>query len=448
MVLFGLGATVIVIEIRNHNIMWQEHHSGQTILTDSMLIWEIVFFGLVLPVLAGVVLGYTGRTAIERDKMARALELRRVLITQMHEAQDWHELAELLVTTPGSVASADRTWLLAQRSEDEEFDQIAYWERPGSGRFSTYLQIRPATCESCVASKLLLLKETRILTCHCPDSANNAISCTRYCLWLSTGDRGKAALLIDMPPERPLNMAQINVLDDLGDEMSLAIDNANLHYERQRQGDIAMNVRQRIARDLHDTLGQNISYLRLKLEQLSDGQLDTGHIEFQNELANMLRVADAAYEQMRDTLEELRTAEPIDLEETVRQYAAQVAERAGFSLQIHSSGQPETLSVRKNRQIMYILREALNNVEKHANAHNVDIDLRWGKDEFMLTVYDDGVGFLRQEINIEDRYGISIIGERSRGINAKLAIDSTLGSGTVITLSVPMKGCAVVTSRG
>ena len=65
--------------------------------------------------------------------MARDLELRRALVGQMHKAQSWQELVDLVVTTPGNVTSADRAWLLAQRSSEEEFDQIAHWERPGSG---------------------------------------------------------------------------------------------------------------------------------------------------------------------------------------------------------------------------------------------------------------------------------------------------------------------------
>ena len=61
-------AAVIAIEIRNHAHMWREHQSGQTIWTDHELLWEIILFGLVLPILAGVILEYMGRTAIERDR--------------------------------------------------------------------------------------------------------------------------------------------------------------------------------------------------------------------------------------------------------------------------------------------------------------------------------------------------------------------------------------------
>ena len=445
LVLFTMGAAVIMIEVRNHTHMWQEHQSGQTIWTDPELVSEIFLFGLVLPILGGVFLGYMGRTAIERDQMARELKLRRELVAQMHEAQSWHELAELIVTTPGNVVSADHAWLLAQRSAEEEFDQIAHWERPGSGLLSPYPPVTPAVCERCMEPTAL--KGTRILTCHHPDPEISASNCTRYCLWLSSEGTGKAALLFDMPVDRPLGTGQMKLLDDFGDEMSLAIDKANLQYVKQRQDDVAKNERLRIARDLHDTLGQNVSYLRLKLEQLSAVGLAPGPAEFQNELASMLVVAEEAYEQVRDTLEELRTPEDRDLEQTVRLYAAQAAERAGFSVRVHSSGQPGTLSARRSRQLMYITREALNNVEKHAAAQNVDIHLQWSDSEFRFTVRDDGNGFRLEELDTEDRYGIAIMGERSRAINANLAIESNPGEGTEITLSLPLSSSAATGSR-
>jgi signal transduction histidine kinase len=445
MVLFTMGALVIAIEVRNHNLMWQDHNSGQTFWTDHMLVGEVIFFGLVLPILAGITLEYMGRTAIARDKMARELEFRRALVGQMYGAQSWHELVELLVTTPGTVVSADRAWLLAQRSDEEEFDQITQWERPGSGLLPSSPLVSPAVCERC--EEATALKGNRILTCDCPDSGSSAFLCNRYCLWLSSKGMGKAALLFDMPFDHRLDPDQMKILSDLADQMSLAIDSQNLHDKEQRRGDVVRNERLRIARDIHDTLGQNVSYLRLKLEQLSAARLASDRTEFQDELASMLAVADEAYEQMRDTLEELRTTEHLDLEEALRLYASQAAARAGFSLHVHSSGQAGTLSPRQRRQMMYIAREALNNVEKHAGAENVDIHLQWCDSEFRLIARDDGKGFQPQALNRADGYGMAIMGERSQAINANLAIDSTPDAGTELTLSLPLSSSAPTMSR-
>ena len=445
LVLFIMGALVVGFEVRSHTRMWLEHESKQTIWTDPELIWEIVLFGLVIPILGGVFLGYVGRTAIERDKMARERDLRRTLVNKIYAAQNWQELVEVVVKAPDTVASADHAWLLAQRSAEGEFDQVAYWEGLGSGSLASSAPLSPAVCGRC--AEVTSLKGNRISTCSHPDAGSGLFSHTRHCLWLQSTGMQKTALVFDVPLDRPLDPGQMKMLDDLGDEMSLAIDNANLQYLEQRQVDVARNERLRIARDLHDTLGQNISYLRLRLEQLSTARLASNPAEFQDELANMLAVADEAYEQVRDTLEELRTTEHHDLEESIRLYAGQVAARAGFCIRVHSSKRGGTLSPRQSRQLMYIVREILNNVEKHAGAQNVDIHLHWRDDEFKLTARDDGKGFDPQELNRMEGYGMAIMEERSRAINANLAIESAPGCGSELALILPLSSSAPAAPR-
>lgn len=445
LVLFGMGAAVIIIEVRNHTSMWEEHNSGQTIWTDSMLVWEIILFGLFLPILAGVIFGYMARTALERDQIAKELQLRRGLVARMQAAKSRLELAEVIVTIPGNTALADRAWLLAHSSEDEEFEQIAHWERPGSDPMLSGLPVTPAQCESCTMADSRT--DSRILQCYHSDADDRSSHFNRYCLWLTSEDRGKATLLFDTPAEHRLDMLELKVLDELGDEISLAMENANLLQLKQRQSDAARDERLRIARNLHDTVGQNVSYLRLKLDQLSTLALNAEPAEFQNELTNTVAVTDEIYEQMRDTLEELRATEHEELEQAVRHYAAETGARTGISVRVQTIGQSESLSARRSRQIMYILREALNNVEKHADARNADIYLQWGEDELRLVIRDDGQGLQSEDLDREGHYGLAIMDERSRAIDAKLTVGSIPGQGTEITLSLPLLRRPIDTSK-
>jgi signal transduction histidine kinase len=227
------------------------------------------------------------------------------------------------------------------------------------------------------------------------------------------------------------------MLDDLGGEITLAIEKANLLHLTTRQSDAAREERLRIARNLHDTVGQNLSYLRLKLDQLRSSAVAAGPAEFQDELGQSLGVADEVYEQLRDTLEELRKTDQLDLEQSIRQYAAQVAERSPFSVRVETLGQLERLSTRRSRQITYIVREALNNVEKHAGAENVAISLRYDEGEFSLSVRDDGQGFRPDGLESDGRFGIIIMEERARAISGELTIKSAPGEGTEVALRLP-----------
>jgi signal transduction histidine kinase len=436
LVLFAMGLAVIVIEVRSHTNMWLEHNSGQTILTDPELILEIILFGLVIPTLGGILLGYIGHTAEERDRMSKELESRRSLIRQISQAQSWDDLVEIIVKTPGTLTTADHTWLLTQLSGEKELTQIAYWERPEKESLLISEPVFPGICENCIKSSSL--NGSRLITCAHLDSHGHDFSYTRHCLQLASIGTRKSALLFDVPLDRPLTPDQMKMLNELDTEISLAVDNANLNLNEQHQVDAARNERLRIARDLHDTLGQNVSYLRLQLEQLSTSKLASDGAEFQEVLANMSLVADEAYEQVRDTLEELRTTEHRGLEESVRSYAAQTGERVGFSIYVHASGDAKSLSGRQSRQVMYILREILNNVEKHAASQHVDIYLQWADEEFRLKVRDDGQGFNLEKPPREDAYGLAIMKERSRTINADLVIDSSVGSGTEVKLILPL----------
>lgn len=445
LVLFGVGATVIITEVRSHTVMWVEHQSGQTLWTDPELIWELFLYGLVLPIVAGIFLGHMTRTAVERDQIAKELQLRRRLVARMQSAKSHQELAEIITTIPGNAVLADRAWLLAQYSGEDAFEQIGHWERPGIDLLPLYPSVIPSVCESC--SGAASLEGTRILSCHRSNTDDDASDYNRYCLWLTSENTGKATLLFETPIEHSLDGRELKALDELGGEIALAIENANLLQMKQRQVDAAKDERLRIARNLHDTVGQNVSYLRLRLDQLRSSALTAGPAEFQDELTGTLAVADEIYDQMRDTLEELRVTEQPDLEQTIGDYAIQAAERSGFSVEVRTIGQPESLSPRSSRQILYIVREALNNVEKHANAKTVDILLQYGEEEFKLTIRDDGTGFQPDKVETADRYGLVIMGERARSINGDLAIESSPGQGAVVTMRLPLSTGTAVNSR-
>lgn len=437
LVLFAMGILIVSLEVRNHAIMWQEHRSNQTIWTDQELVVEIFIYGLLTPVLVGVIIGHMGRLAAERDKVARELQLRRERMRKISNSENWHELTEHVVTTPGTIIPAEHAWLFAQRSGAEEFEQVAHWERFGSEVVPSFTILSSAVCMRCLQEQSQA--GSRLLECPHPDPASGGLAVNRYCLCLSGGMR-KAALLFLVPHDRALAASEMRMLEELGSEMALAIDRASLHVLERNQDDITKKERMRIARDLHDTVGQNVTYLRLKLEQLNTSSLASNGAEFHDALANMLAVADETYAQMRNTLEALREQDHRPVEEVVRQYAIQSGERSGFDVRMHSTGPVSNLSPQQRRQVAYIAREALNNVEKHAHAQRVDIYLLWQDNELTLMVRDDGQGFDQAEYDGMSGYGIAIMGERSRAINANLVFTSAPGEGTEVTLNLPVKG--------
>lgn len=191
-----------------------------------------------------------------------------------------------------------------------------------------------------------------------------------------------------------------------------------------------------IARDLHDTIGQNISYLRLKLDHFSDTNFQPG-ADIQTEIKSMAKVANESYDLMRGTLSVLQTENVADLFRVFSRYARQVEERSKIKIDFASDGEQKLLSANQMRQLFYIFREALSNVEKHSHASQVFIKIIWTEDRLTLVVFDNGCGIEAPNLQHDGHYGLKFMKERAELLNGLISIDSVVGAGTSITISVP-----------
>jgi PAS domain S-box-containing protein len=191
-----------------------------------------------------------------------------------------------------------------------------------------------------------------------------------------------------------------------------------------------------IGRDLHDTLGNQISFLRMNLEHLSETQW-SDPVNIKNQIQNMAMAANESYEMIRAMLAILQTdnlAEPLSL---FTRHAAQIADRSSFQSDITSQGEPKQLSLHQIRQLFYIFQEALGNIEKYANAKQVCSKFIWEDNTLRMVITDDGVGFDLSDMQKPDHYGLKFMQERAEQITGSLNIQSALGQGTTITVVVP-----------
>jgi signal transduction histidine kinase len=196
--------------------------------------------------------------------------------------------------------------------------------------------------------------------------------------------------------------------------------------------------RHRIARDLHDSLAQDLGYLRLKLDQLSHESGLQEIAAIRQELDLTSEIAAAAYEQVKGELVHLYYAGSSDLQTALLGQARFIACRAGFQVQFASEGVPRTVSPDVQNHLFYLLREALTNVEKHAAAKVVRIKLEWTPDALSITLTDDGRGFEPETIVPDGHLGLAIMRERAQEVNALYALASRPGVGTQLTLCLPV----------
>jgi PAS domain S-box-containing protein len=199
--------------------------------------------------------------------------------------------------------------------------------------------------------------------------------------------------------------------------------------------------RARMARELHDQLGQQMTALRLTLETLKAAALDRhdlrAQIEMLQEMARQLD-ADVAFR-----VRGLRSVvlETSGLAAALREYVGNWSQHFSVPLRLHTNLTEDRLPPEVEGTMYRVVQEALNNVLKHARAVHVDIALERHADHVSLIIEDDGVGFDPSNTAISTG-GVGLVGMRERAalIGADLQIESTAGRGTTVFVRVPLAG--------
>lgn len=196
--------------------------------------------------------------------------------------------------------------------------------------------------------------------------------------------------------------------------------------------------RARIARDLHDSLGHNLGFLHLKLDQLAGSEVSEEAIELQKSLEQMRDVADDAYEIVRDMLAAALPSNTADLATALLVRARAVGRRGKFQIRLASEGRSCTLSPVVQQQVLYLFQEALTNIERHAEAQQVDLHLEWQEDNLTITLVDDGRGFQPADLQLNGKFGLWIMRERAEEMNGRLELSSHPNGGTEVRLRLPL----------
>jgi signal transduction histidine kinase len=224
----------------------------------------------------------------------------------------------------------------------------------------------------------------------------------------------------------------VEVLDGITDSFSYAVSNARMFSRLRTIG--AEEERTRIARDLHDQIGQALAHLGFEIDRAKRAS-DRGEamsprlVELRGEVSGVTRM-------VRDTLYDLRTdvTESQDMLATMELFLSRVKERAGLEVSIahEASGR---LPLIQEREMWRIAKEAVINVERHAQAKSLTLTWRSDGRSAELVVSDDGIG-LDPEKGRFDSYGMIGMRERAATVGARLEIDSEPGQGTNIRVSL------------
>jgi signal transduction histidine kinase len=224
------------------------------------------------------------------------------------------------------------------------------------------------------------------------------------------------------------------LLASIGQQVSLAIENAHLYNQAERSAAVA--ERTRLARELHDSVTQSLYSVTLYAQAVAARMAAGDYSTATQHVKELGDTAQEALREMRLLIFELR---PMELEKNGLAAALQsrldsVEARGGMKSELHVSGNLE-LPIPIQRELYHIAREALNNIFKHAYAHFVSIELAAEDEQVRMEICDDGIGFDLDRIQ-PGGLGLPGIQERVEKIGGELNIVSTPGSGTRIQVVV------------
>jgi len=199
--------------------------------------------------------------------------------------------------------------------------------------------------------------------------------------------------------------------------------------------------RERLARELHDSLGQVLGYINVQAqavrEQIIQGQAETAATG----LERLSRIAQDTHNDVREYIQSVRgiaSAEQ-DFMTAVQNYLKRYNQNYGIKteLRVSENAVMRRLEPGAGRQLLRIIQEALANVRKHACADAVKITCVEKQDAVEISIEDNGIGFAREDKTEGQRFGLGIMEERAREAGGHLSIETGPGQGTKVRITIP-----------
>ena len=259
---------------------------------------------------------------------------------------------------------------------------------------------------------------------------------------LRSGERIIGALCVGSKRSQRFAPEALSLLTRLANSAAIALENAHLYEQAERVA--ALEERQRIAADMHDSVAQTLSYLALKVEQIAQ-QVSYGERE------RALQDLDRLRDQLDRTLEEVRQI-IADLQRPAhtRSTFQDLLKRLLVKLQGESScpitldvctTQPVHLTPNVTEQVLRVAQEAVRNAVHHAAAGSIHVRFECRERQGILVIEDDGRGFDLDAASDKGgkHFGLKVMRARAARIHGTLQVDSRPGRGTRVRLTFPLQ---------
>ena len=203
-----------------------------------------------------------------------------------------------------------------------------------------------------------------------------------------------------------------------------------------------------IARELHDSLAQSLSYLKIQVARLRKVEVAGPDNDLRQGILDELSTGlNSAYRQLRELLTTFRLKlDTPDLGTALRETTVEFSERLPRPISLHYQLPPNMLSANEEIHILQIVREALSNTVKHARAVTVTVAVTFESPRVRVTIADDGLG-LPSGNAPPQHYGLIIMQDRARTLGGKLTVSNRREGGVQVELTFVPKTRHLITRQ-
>ena len=359
------------------------------------------------------------------DALGKVVDYNGAVIFTLDDTQDSLVCAHMR-------GPASFTWDEARSMAYSVADMQPIWERLGRDEPIIVDDVRAETPDARLFRRLVRAEGV--------DLERGPYGFIRSLMWIPLVSRGRPIGMLSIANSRAVAYGPRNtdLALAIGRQAAVALDNAQLH-ERARLA-AALEERERLARDLHDSVTQSLYGASLYAEAASRA-LAEGDVEPAGaNLKELRETLQEALGEMRLLLFELRPPllDELGLAGALRARLQSVEARAGLVTDFQDSSDGQRLAEGTEQELFRVAQEALNNVVKHAHATRVDLRLQVSEAAVALEIADNGMGFA-PEFDGAGGFGLAGMRQRIERLGGTLRIESSPGNGTRVQAEVPRR---------
>lgn len=255
------------------------------------------------------------------------------------------------------------------------------------------------------------------------------------------GGRVLGVLDIESTEVDGFDEADVFTAQTLADQLAVAIENARLYQETRQMA--VTEERNRMAREIHDTLAQGFTGIILQLEATEQVLGDGMNPDVQKHLNQARSLARKSLQEARRSVWNLspQALEQLRIDEALKHEVDRFRQDHGIAAMFTQFGEKRNIPPETGTALFRICQEALNNIAKHARATEVEVTLSYETSQVDLAIKDNGIGFEMEpdgKVGKAGGYGLISMRERTVGQNGHFEIVSQKDAGTMIKVSIPV----------